>query len=76
MIIVGLGYGFAFCIIGIVFGFSVFVAIDNINIFVVSTVFVVLFEMILMEPFRTLVKAVGFLVFKDLGMLVNFCEGL
>lgn len=44
------------------------------NALILSCSFVVILEVFLMEPMRTMVKAIGFMIFKDLGLFQKFCD--
>lgn len=46
----------------------------KVNVFILSCICLVLLEVFLMEPLRTLIKAIGFMIFKDLGLFHKFCE--
>ena len=52
------------------------VEVDSDAMFIASTFLVIAFEIVVMEPFRTLLKSIGFLAAKDMGSLNTYCENL
>jgi hypothetical protein len=55
---------------------SSFIHIKNEPEFVYSCMLILGLELSIMEPFRTLLKAIGYLIFNDLGLLSSYCERL
>lgn len=70
------GYAVCFGIIAVITGLSVFSEVQDENSFISSAVLVLAFEIVIMEPFRTLLKAIGYLIAKDIGFLNSYCENL
>lgn len=57
-------------------GVATEVEVEDFQLFVMCCFLIVFIEFAVMEPLRTLIKAIGYLIFKDNGLMPRLCENI
>lgn len=57
-------------------GIGMEVEVEDFQLFCIGCFLIVFIEFTVMEPLKTLVKAIGYLIFKDNGLMPRLCENI